>query len=96
MNQIATCYLIGLKHSNCVVKPWTTFYIVLRVTTMKPEHKAAVKVGSTAALVTAGLALLIPSPAAWAAAIYGTYRLARGAYQQSKEEQAQRDYWQQH
>ena len=63
---------------------------------MKPEKKAALKAGGATALVTGAFALLLPSPAAWAAVLYGTYRMAKGAYQQSKEEQAQRNYWQQH
>ncbi len=46
---------------------------------MKPEKKAAIKVGGTTALVTGALALLLPSPAAWAAVIYGSYRMAKGA-----------------
>ena len=60
---------------------------------MKPEKKAAIKVGGTTALVTGALALLLPSPAAWAAAVYGTYRMAKGAYQKAKEYKAQQDYW---
>jgi hypothetical protein len=60
---------------------------------MKPEQKAAVKVGGTTALVTAGIALLLPSPAAWAAVIYGSYRMAKGAYQRAKEDRLQQDYW---
>lgn len=60
---------------------------------MKPEEKAALKVGSTTALVTGALALLLPSPSAWAAVIYGSYRMAKGAYQKAKEDKAQQDYW---
>lgn len=60
---------------------------------MKPEQKAAVKVGGTTALVTAGIAFLLPSPAAWAAVIYGSYRMAKGAYQRAKEDRLQQDYW---
>ena len=60
---------------------------------MKPEEKAALKVGSATALVAAAAALLIPSPAAWAAVIYGSYRMAKGAYQKAKEDKAQQDYW---
>ena len=45
---------------------------------MKPEEKAAVKTGATTALITTAVALLLPSPAAWAAAIYGTYKMAKG------------------
>jgi hypothetical protein len=60
---------------------------------MKPEKKAALKVGGATALVTAAAALLLPSPAAWAAVIYGSYRMAKGAYQKAKEEKAQQDYW---
>ena len=63
---------------------------------MKPEEKAAVNVGGTTALVTAAVALLLPSPAAWAAVIYGSYRMAKGAYQKAKEDQAQQDYWRNH
>jgi len=60
---------------------------------MKDEEKAAIKVGGTTALVTAAVALLLPSPAAWAAVIYGSYRMAKGAYQKAKEDKAQQDYW---
>ena len=63
---------------------------------MKPEEKAAVKTGATTALITTAVALLLPSPAAWAAAIYGTYRMAKGAYQKAKEDKAQQDYWRNH
>lgn len=60
---------------------------------MKPEEKAAIKAGGTTALVTAAVALLLPSPAAWAAVIYGSYRMAKGAYQQAKEANTQHNYW---
>lgn len=60
---------------------------------MKPEEKAAMKAGGTTALITGALALLLPSPAAWAAVIYGSYRMAKGAYQRTKEDKAQQDYW---
>jgi hypothetical protein len=60
---------------------------------MKPEEKAALKVGGTTALVTAAVALLIPTPAAWAAVLYGSYRMAKGAYQKAKEDKLQQDYW---
>ena len=60
---------------------------------MKPEEKAAIKAGGATALVTTAVALLLPSPAAWAAALYGTYRMAKGAYQKAKEDKAQQDYW---
>jgi len=63
---------------------------------MKPEEKAAVKAGATTALITTAVALLLPSPAAWAAALYGSYRMAKGAYQKAKEDQAQQDYWTNH
>jgi len=63
---------------------------------MKPEEKAAIKAGATTALVTTAIALLLPSPAAWAAALYGSYRMAKGAYQKAKEDQAQQDYWTNH
>ena len=63
---------------------------------MKPEEKAAVKAGAATALITTAVALLLPSPAAWAAALYGSYRMAKGAYQKTKEEQAQQDYWTNH
>jgi len=63
---------------------------------MKPEEKAAIKAGATTALVTTAIAFLLPSPAAWAAALYGSYRMAKGAYQKAKEDQAQQDYWTNH
>jgi hypothetical protein len=60
---------------------------------MKQEEKAAIKAGGTTALITAAVALCIPSPVAWAAVLYGSYRMAKGAYQRAKEDQAQQDYW---
>ena len=66
---------------------------MLRIKHMKPEKKAAIKAGGTTALVAGALALLLPSPAALAAVIYGSYRMAKGAYEKAKEEKAQQDYW---
>lgn len=63
---------------------------------MKPEEKAAIKVGGTTALIAGAAALLLPSPAAWAAVIYGSYRMAKKAYQHAKEDQVQQDYWKNH
>ena len=52
---------------------------------MKPEEKAAIKAAGITALVTGAIALAIPNPAAWAAVLYGSYRMGKGAYQARKE-----------
>lgn len=63
---------------------------------MKPEKKAAIKAGGTTALIAGAVALLLPSPAAWAAVLYGSYKMAKGAYQRTKDDQVQQDYWNDH
>jgi len=63
---------------------------------MQPEKKAAITAGGTTALITGAVALLLPSPVAWAAVLYGSYKMAKGAYQRTKESQAQQDYWLNH
>jgi multisubunit Na+/H+ antiporter MnhG subunit len=63
---------------------------------MQPEKKAAIKAGGTTALVAGAVALLLPSPVAWAAVIYGSYKMAKDAYQRSKGDQVQQDYWNNH
>ena len=63
---------------------------------MKPEKKAAIKAGGTTALIAGAVALLLPSPAAWAAVLYGSYKMAKGAYQRTKDDQVQQDYWNNH
>ena len=60
---------------------------------MQPEKKAAIKAGGATALVTAAVALLLPSPAAWAAVIYGSYKMGKQAYQKAKQDAAQQSYW---
>lgn len=52
---------------------------------MKPEEKAAIKAAGITALITGAIALTIPNPAAWAAVIYGSYRMGKGAYLSAKE-----------
>ena len=52
---------------------------------MKPEEKAAIKAAGATALIAGAIALAIPNPAAWAAVIYGSYRMGKGAYQAAKE-----------
>lgn len=52
---------------------------------MKPEEKAAIKAAGITALLAGAVALVIPNPAAWAAVIYGSYRMGKGAYQSRKE-----------
>ncbi len=52
---------------------------------MKPEEKAAIKAAGTTALVAGAIATAIGNPVAWAAVLYGAYRMGKGAYQAKKE-----------
>ena len=51
---------------------------------MKPEHKAVLKVGGAFGLLGASILALVGTPVAWAALVYGTYRVSRAAYQDAK------------
>jgi hypothetical protein len=46
---------------------------------MKPEDKAALKAGGTTAVVAGALATCLANPVAWAAVLYGTYRIGKAA-----------------
>ncbi len=54
---------------------------------MKPEEKAALKAGGATVLIAGAAAAIISSPAAWAAVIYGAYRMGKTAYQATKDRQ---------
>jgi uncharacterized protein (DUF2062 family) len=54
---------------------------------MKPEEKAALKAGGATALLTAAVAATIANPVAWAAVLYGAYRMGKTAYQTTKARQ---------
>ena len=66
---------------------------MLRIKHMKPEKKAAIKATGATALIAGAVALLLPSPAAWAAVIYGSYKMGKQAYQKAKQDTAQQSYW---
>jgi multisubunit Na+/H+ antiporter MnhG subunit len=55
---------------------------------MKREEKAAVKAAGATALLAGAVAATIANPVAWAAVIYGAYRMGKTAYQASKDRQA--------
>ena len=54
---------------------------------MKPEEKAALKMGGTTAVIAGTLAFCIGNPVCWAAVAYGAYRMGRLAYRQAKTQQ---------
>jgi hypothetical protein len=51
---------------------------------MKSEDKTAFATGLTTGLVAGTIAAMLGTPAAMAIAIWGTYRMTKGAYQNSK------------
>jgi len=51
---------------------------------MKPEDKAAFAIGLITGLVAGAIAAMLGTPAAMAIAIWGTYRMTKSAYQNSK------------
>ena len=51
---------------------------------MKPEDKAALKVGGATFLLGGLLAAAVSNPISWAAVAYGTYRMGRAARQEVK------------
>ena len=57
---------------------------------MKPEDKAALKAGGTTALIVGTIAFCLPNPAAWAAVIWGSYKMGKQARERSIQEQAKR------
>jgi len=54
---------------------------------MKPEEKAALKAGGATVLIAGAVAATIANPVAWAAVIYGAYRMGKTAYQATKDRQ---------
>lgn len=50
---------------------------------MNNQEKAAIKAGSTAALIGGAVALAVAHPLTWAALIYGTYKIGKNAYRQA-------------
>jgi len=57
---------------------------------MKSEDKAALKVGGTTALVVGAIAFCIPNPAAWAAVIWGSYKMGKQARDREIQRQTKR------
>jgi hypothetical protein len=51
---------------------------------MKPEEKSAVKAAGATALVAGAVAAVIGNPVAWAAVLYGAYRMGKTAYHATK------------
>lgn len=51
---------------------------------MKPEQKTAVKAAGTFGLFSAGVFAFVGHPVVLAALVYGTYRVARLAYNEEK------------
>lgn len=59
---------------------------------MKLEDKAALKAGATTALIVGTIAFCIPNPAAWAAVLWGSYKMGKQARDREINRQAKR-YW---
>ena len=57
---------------------------------MKPEDKAAIKAGATTALVVGTIAFCIPNPAAWAAVLWGSYKMGKHARNREIQRQTKR------
>lgn len=57
---------------------------------MKPEKKAAVKAAGATALLAGTIAARMTTPVAWAAVLYGAYRIGKTAYQAAKDKQLPR------
>jgi len=52
---------------------------------MKPEDKAAITAGGATALVAGTIAACLTTPVAWAAVIYGSYRIGKAAREMARE-----------
>jgi len=57
---------------------------------MKPEEKAAIKAAGATAVLAGAVAATLGNPVAWAAVLYGAYRMGKTAYQASKDRQVSR------
>jgi NAD(P)H-hydrate repair Nnr-like enzyme with NAD(P)H-hydrate dehydratase domain len=57
---------------------------------MKREEKAAIKAAGATAVLAGAVAATIANPVAWAAVLYGAYRMGKTAYQASKDRQVSR------
>ena len=57
---------------------------------MKPEEKAAIKTGGATALIAGAVAATLGNPVAWAAVLYGAYRMGKTAYQATKQHESVR------
>ena len=57
---------------------------------MKPEDKAAITAGGATALVAGTIAACMTTPVAWAAVLYGTYRIGKAARAMARERSKQR------
>lgn len=53
---------------------------------MKPEEKAALTAGGATALVAGAVAATMATPVAWAAVLYGAYRMGKVAYKAAKDQ----------
>jgi len=56
---------------------------------MKPEDKAAITAGGATALVAGTIAACLTTPVAWAAVLYGTYRMSKAARAMARERSKQ-------
>jgi hypothetical protein len=59
---------------------------------MKPGDKAALKVGGATALIVGTIAFCVPNPAAWAAVLWGSYKMGKQARDREINRQAKR-HW---
>jgi hypothetical protein len=59
---------------------------------MKPGDKAALKVGGATALIVGTIAFCVPNPAAWAAVLWGSYKMGKQARDREIARQA-KQYW---
>jgi len=60
---------------------------------MQPEEKAAIKAAGATALIAGAFAATIATPVAWAAVMLGAYRMGKSAYEKTKQERIQQDYF---
>jgi multisubunit Na+/H+ antiporter MnhG subunit len=57
---------------------------------MKPEEKAAIKAAGATAVIAGAVVATLGNPVAWAAVLYGAYRMGKVAHQASKDRQQSR------
>lgn len=51
---------------------------------MKHEEKVAIVTGTTTALITGGIAVMLGTPVALATAAWGTYKITKSVYDNAK------------